>query len=195
MRLVQFSFRSLLVCTVISSVLFQCFELRAMGKEETQGGAWNEFTSQLDEQSQQRKTLGSSYIASGLLVAIGGIVGQQRSQDAPSRLVYGFSQGLGAFAFGYGLTQILVGEPNDSFHHALKSSNLSLSQRNQLTEVFLKQELERRELESRLNMITHSIVAGFNFYAARNETDSNTKSILVGLGVLNLIVGVTIPLL
>lgn len=192
MKLLPLSIRIL----ILTTLLVQTTAFHAMAKEEENpNGAWNELSLHLDEQSQQRKTLGSSYIASGLLVAIGGIIGQQRSQDAPSRLVYGLSQGLGAFAFGYGLTQLLVGDANESFYHALRSSNLSLSQRNQLTEVFLKQERERRELESRLNLITHSIVAGFNFYAARNEPDSNTKSILVGLGVLNLIVGVTVPLL
>lgn len=153
--------------------------------------SWESFAEQMAESRSRERVLGTSYIGSGLMVSIGGVIGQQETADSAGRFVFGLSQGLGAFAFGYGLQILMTGNEMDSFYIALNSASVSNEEKSRILAVYLNEERERLRILGNIQMSTHFLVAGLNFYSASLEADSNSKGVLNGLGLVNLLIGTT----
>lgn len=149
---------------------------------------WPSFERELERYRESQGIVGSSYIASGTAVAIGSLVGQQRTSDTASRFVFGVSQGLGLLAIGYGLQVLMTGNEYESFYEAARLAELTPQQRNTFIRAYLEREEERRRITRNIAIGTHLLIAGFNFYSAGIEQESGSKSLLTGIGVLNLAV-------
>lgn len=162
-----------------------------MEVQELSSPLWTKFENSIQEQNNRRRILGSSYVASGLVVTLGSLVGQRETVDPAGRFVFGLSQGVGAFAFGYGLQTLMAGNELDSLYLALKTSNASAEDKSRILAVYLSEEKERQRILRNIQIATHYFVAGLNFYSASLEKDSNTKSLLNSLGFLNVVIGTT----
>lgn len=147
---------------------------------------WPSFERELARYRETQGIIGSSYVASGVAVAIGSVVGQQRTTDTASRFVFGVSEGLGLLAIGYGLQVLMTGNEYESFYEAARLTELTPQQRNTFIRAYLEREEERRRITRNIAIGTHLLIAGFNFYSASIEQESGAKNLLAGIGALNL---------
>ncbi len=147
---------------------------------------WPSFERELERYRESQGIVGSSYIASGTAVAIGSLVGQQRTTDTASRFVFGISEGLGLLAIGYGIQVLMAGNEYESFYEAAQLAELTPQQRNTFIRAYLEREEQRRRMLRNIAIGTHVLIAGFNFYSSGIEQETGSKNLLTGIGVLNL---------
>lgn len=139
---------------------------------------WSEFDAFMKESERQHNEIGWSYIISGVLVAAGGTIGSQSTDDVGSKLVFGLSAGLGVGAAGYGAVKLMNGGDARSFYETLQESSLSTVQKDELVRGYLMREKEKAELLKRTRIVTHLVAAALNIYAASQEKEQTSKGFL-----------------
>ncbi|MFN7728717.1 MAG: hypothetical protein ACK5P7_06150 [Bdellovibrio sp.] len=161
--------------------------LQALAKprKSLQASDWDSFQSAILESELEDRKIGWSYIASGVLVTLGGIVGASSSGDSSSKLIYGLSQGFGVAATGYGTARLSIGNDYNSFYDSIEGSSLSKDQKNSLVRIFIESEREKREAIRKISIATHSAIGVLNLYSASREQDKDAKTALQFLAVVN----------
>lgn len=139
---------------------------------------WGQFDDFMKEGERRDKEIGWSYILSGVLVAAGGTLGAQATEDVGSKMVFGLSASLGVGAAGYGIIKLYNGSESKNFYETLKESSLSLAQKDELVRRYLMKEREKDQIMRTTRIVTHLVAAGLNFYAASQEKDQNAKNFL-----------------
>lgn len=152
---------------------------------------WTLFDQFMKKQEEEDQIKGLSYLVSGTLATVGGSIGYYESSDTFSRGAYALTQSLGILAIGYGASIYWTGNEFGSFYTAVKDSNLTNAQRNELLARFLKAEQIRYERDQAIRMSTHFLLAAVNFYASTRETDKDVKKLFQFLGGINLFLALT----
>ncbi len=139
---------------------------------------WSEFDAFMKESERQHREVGWSYIISGVLVAAGGTLGSQSTDDVGSKLVFGLSAGLGVGAAGYGALKLMNGGDARSFYETLQGSSLSTVEKDELVRGYLMREKEKAEIQKKTRIVTHLVAAALNIYAASQEKEQTAKGFL-----------------
>lgn len=165
---------------------FQAFAKTSLDEQMQDATDWPSFEKVAEQARKDDVTIGTSYLVSGALVALGGIAGANTAADDTSRFVFTLSQSLGVAGMGYGFAKLSFGNEYNSFYSALSSTRLTPDQRNELVRVFMEKEREKRAAVRRINIITHVLLGALNFYAASQEHDTQAKTFLQFFGGANL---------
>lgn len=157
----------------------------AKPRKSLQASDWESFQAAIIESEREDRKIGWSYIASGVLVTLGGIVGASSSGDSSSKLIYGLSQGFGVAAIGYGTARLSIGNDYNSFFDSIEGTPLSKDQKNSLVRIYMESEREKRETIRKINIATHSAIGVLNLYSASREQNKDAKTALQFLAVVN----------
>ncbi|WP_142699467.1 hypothetical protein [Bdellovibrio sp. ZAP7] len=185
--------RSLILTLLI---LTTCFAMQAnayMSDDNHYQGLpeWSEFRQFIKEQQEEDERLGLSYMISGGIAAVGGVIGYDLSNDPLSRSVYALTSTVGIAAIGLGASHYWTGNEYDSFFYALENSNISVQEKNRILQKYLEKEHDKREARRWIRVVTHSLIAVANFYSASRETNGDVKPIFVFLGTVNTVLAIS----
>lgn len=154
--------------------------------DETQFKSWSDFDQFMQESKLRHENEGVSYMVSGTLAVLGGTAGYASEGDPLGRLLLSLTQSIGVAAIAYGGEQYFLGSDYQSFYLSLKNSSISDRNRSEILTHFLENERKRRKTIRWTRVLSHSLIAGLNFYQASQENNQNLKTGLNVLGVLNL---------
>ncbi|WP_413580768.1 hypothetical protein [Bdellovibrio sp. HCB288] len=152
---------------------------------------WSDFREFVKQQQEEDERMGISYMISGGIAAVGGVVGYDLSNDPLSRSVYALTSTVGIAAIGLGASYYWTGNEYDSFYFALENSSISLQEKNRILQRFLERERDKRESRRWIRVVTHSLIAAANFYSASRETNGDVKPVFVFLGTVNTVLAVS----
>lgn len=152
---------------------------------------WTEFRQFMREQEAQDETLGLSYMISGSIAAVGGVIGYDRAEDPLSRSVYAITSTVGLAAIGLGASYYWAGNDYSSFYYAIEGSGVSLQERNRILQRYMEKEKEIRETRKWIRVVTHALIATTNFYSACHEKNTEVKPVFVFLGLANAVLAVS----
>ncbi len=139
---------------------------------------WSHFEQFMKESEHRDHDLGWSYVISGVLVGVGGVLGSQASQDTGSKLALGLATTLGIGAAGYGVLRLTTGNDYTNFYETLRQTSLTPSQRDELVRLYIEKERAKEKAVQTTRLVSLLVASGLNFYAASQEKDRNTKSFL-----------------
>jgi len=163
---------------------------RERSKEIEDAGSWKAFDEAMARVREKDRETGWSYVISGSLIAVGGVIGAQTSVDSSSKLIFGLSQSLGIIGIGYGVGKLTYGHEFNSFYESVKATPLTPEQRDSLVQRYLKEEKEKRDAIRKIALYTEIASAALNFYSASRESDQTTKRVLQFLGGVNVALAV-----
>lgn len=146
---------------------------------------WDSFHSYMSKRQREDHVLGTSYMISGVIATVGGVVGYYSSSDPLSRGVYAVAQSVGVAAIGYGANVYWIGNEYNSFYHAIEGSSLTREQKAEVLIRYLAQDREYRKKANWIQVATHSLIAVVNFYSAYREEDRTVRNLLYFLGGTN----------
>lgn len=149
---------------------------------------WDSFHKYMNEKQKEDRLTGVSYIISGTVATIGGVVGYYNSDDSFSRGVYAIAQSVGVAAIGYGANRYWNGNEYNSFFYAVEGAKLSSAQKVELLKRFLEKENEERAKTRWIKIATHSLIAVVNLYSAGREDDKNVRGVLSFLAGTNAVI-------
>jgi hypothetical protein len=149
---------------------------------------WKPFQKYMEVRQEDDRVLGASYLISGTVATLGGMLGYYASEDPFSRGVYAVAQSVGVAAIGYGASEYWIGNEYNSFYHAVDGSSLTMAQKGELLQRFLERDQEVRQRTRWIKVITHSLVAAVNLYNSTHESDKNVRGVLQFLGGTNAII-------
>ena len=175
-------------------IFFSSFSFAKVDRDELmyQGNSnWLEFKQFMEQRQEEDQKLGVSYLLSGALATVGGVVGYYSSEDAFSRGIYALSQSIGVAALGYGASYMWIGNEYNSFFYAVDGARLSPQQKNELLHRFLEREQLQRERQRWIKIATHSVIAAVNLYSATREEDKNIKTVFQFLAAANVVIALT----
>ncbi|MBO9666513.1 MAG: hypothetical protein J7501_06825 [Bdellovibrio sp.] len=152
---------------------------------------WSEFRGFVLEQQREDERLGLSYMISGGLAAVGGVVGYNLAEDPFSRSVYAITSTVGIAAIGLGASYYWTGNEYDSFYYALEHANISIQEKNAILKRYLEKERQWRENRRWIRVATHALIAVANFYSAAQEENSDVKSVFYFLGAANTVMAIS----
>lgn len=170
---------------IFMMMFFAALSARAEDSEIGYDGPaqWDSFQHYMNERHEEDRIRGLSYMISGTVATVGGVVGYFNSDDSFSRGVYAIAQSVGVAAIGYGANAYWNGNEYNSFYYAVEGSHLSGMQKAELLQRFLDKEREERHRARWIKVATHSLIAVANLYSASREQDRNVR------GVLNFLAG------
>ncbi len=148
---------------------------------------WSNFKSYMMERKNSDYINGLSYVISGSVATVGGIIGYETSQDPIAKAVFGLSQSIGIAAIGYGAYQWNIGSEHNSVYAALSRSKLSENQRNEFLENYFAHLKVTKKKTRLIQAVTHGLVAGLNGYYAAKEKNKDLKAafgFIAGINVL-----------
>jgi hypothetical protein len=129
---------------------------------------------------------GWAYIISGSIVLGFSIPATYLSSDPLAQAVYSISQTLGVAAVGYGSYLVLIDNEYTRFHHIITSlSDLSVHQKNHLSQAFLLENSDRARNVRKIRVITHGLTALLNFVSALTTSHVELQTALFFLGGIN----------
>lgn len=173
---------------LIFSLIFSGFHASAKTSRDEQLQAtadWRSFEEIVEQARAEDRTLGTSYLLSGALVALGGVAGAQSAGDDTSKLMFTLSQSLGIAGIGYGIAKLSFGNQYNSLYDALRDTSLTKEQRDQIVRIFMEREREKQQSMKHIKIITHILLGAVNLYAASKEENSNSKTFLQFFGGAN----------
>lgn len=149
---------------------------------------WDSFAKYMEQRQEEDRLLGTSYLISGTVATLGGMIGYANSEDPFSRGVYAIAQSVGVAAIGYGASHYWIGNEYNSFFYAVDGASLTPVQRNELLQRFLARDQEARQKTRWIKVVTHSIVAAVNLYNSTREQDKNVRGVLQFLAGTNAVI-------
>jgi hypothetical protein len=149
---------------------------------------WDSFDHYMQDRNEEDRVRGISYMVSGTIATIGGVIGYYGSSDSFSRGIYAVAQSVGVAAIGYGANTYWIGNEYNSFYYAVHGSSLSSSQKAELLQRFLERDHEQRRKATWIKVATHSLIAVANLYSASREDDKTVRGVLHFLAGTNAVI-------
>ena len=146
---------------------------------------WKGFEDFIKETDRQDKVDGYSYLISGTLASVGGLVGYYSSADTFAKAVYSISQTIGVAAIGFGGYKLFVGNENRVFYKTLRASNLSATEKDLLLFNYRLQKGAEEARVRKVKALTHGAIALLNIYNAMKEPHEDLKTALYFIGAVN----------
>lgn len=153
---------------------------------------WNKrlygFRQNLDED----KINGISYVVSGSLALLGGVIGSTVSVDPLESITYSLFQTIGIASIGYGAYKWKIGnEDRIIFQFINNTSNLSVQDKLKLLESYKAEKLKQNKEDRFIRSVTHGLISVVNFYNASLQDNNTAKNTLNFIGIANLLAFVT----
>lgn len=149
---------------------------------------WDEFAKGTVERIEKDRTDGVSYVLSGSLALIGGLVGQGLSVDPLEQGVYTIFQTIGIASIGFGVYQWKLGNDDRMFYETVSgASGLSAGQRDSLTTSYFGVRSNRDRQKRFIRALTHGLIAAVNIYGATQQKNDSIKNALYFVGGVNLL--------
>jgi hypothetical protein len=149
---------------------------------------WPSYKSFMESKIKQDQTVGNSYIISGSLGLLGGIVGASITNDPLEKAVYSVFQTIGIASIGYGSYRVSIGD-QDRFVFEVLNSNAQLtpSEKMSLLKSYYEIQHEQQLRNNRIRAITHGLIGGLNLYNASQLDKGGAQNTLVFIAVANLL--------
>ena len=159
---------------------------------KSSGPNWESFQAEMLRLKQSDSVTGISYMVSGGLAVVGGLVGYYGSQDLFAKAVYSISQSVGIAAVGYGSYMYSLGSEQRILFDTIEASrSLSLTQKNDLIQNYYAIQKDRERKGRLIKAITHGLVAAVNAYNATTTTSSDLKTTLYFVSGVNALAAIT----
>ncbi|MBX9769630.1 MAG: hypothetical protein K2X47_20300 [Bdellovibrionales bacterium] len=158
---------------------------------ELQTDDWKGFEDFIKETDRQDKIDGYSYLISGSLAAVGGLVGYYSSADNFAKAVYSISQTIGVAAIGFGGYKLFVGNENKLLYRSIKATNLSIADREMLLYNYRLQKGAEESRIRKVKALTHGAIALLNIYNAMRESNNDLRTALYFIGGVNFFAAVS----
>lgn len=181
-------FLKFLVMVVLSGVSSSALALSDLDDGYLGPAQWTTFDEYMKERNEDDRVRGLSYIFSGAIATIGGVVGYSSSTDSLSRGLYVITQSVGVAVIGYGANTYWLGNEYSSFYHALDGSSLSPAQKAEVLQRFLERDRAQRRRANWIKIATHSLIAVANLYSASHEEDKTVRGVLHFLAGTNAVI-------
>lgn len=152
---------------------------------------WEDFSYQVEQQKEKDRKNGLSYVISGSLALVGGLLGNGMSDDAAEKGIYTIFQTIGIASIGYGAYRWQIGGEERSLYQTLQYSNLTPIQKTQFLKAYLLQKADREKRDRLIRAITHSLIAALNFYNASTQKQDGLKNTLYFIGGANLLAAIS----
>lgn len=129
---------------------------------------------------------GWAYIISGSVALAVSIPAYYMSEDIFAKAIYSLGQTLGVVAVGYGSYLVLVADDYSRFVGVIdKARMLDQHEKNELAEVFLRENASRARNIRKIRVICHSLTAGLNFMSAATTGHRELQTALLFIGGIN----------
>ncbi len=172
--------------------LFFCFLLMcSIGKtyqseSDFSGQAsWIEYKAYMAVEKERHRDVGLSYLISGSIATVGGLIAYEAASDSLSRVLYAVTANVGIAAIGLGATYYWTSSEEEIFYDTLEGSSLNLQQKNELLARYLQKQRQQRDSRRWIQVATHALIAAANFYSAAQEENADVRSIFYFLGGAN----------
>ena len=152
---------------------------------------WDEFSKEVELQKQKDRRNGISYVISGSLALVGGILGNGVAEDTAEKGIYTVFQTIGVASIGYGAYTWQIGGEERSVYQTLQYSKLTPEQKSQFLRAYNFQRKEKEKRDRYIRAITHGLIAGLNFYNASQQKQDSLKNTLYFVGGVNLLAAVS----
>lgn len=152
---------------------------------------WEDFAKEVEQQKAKDRKNGLSYVISGSLALVGGILGNNVAEDTAEKGIYTVFQTIGVASIGYGAYTWQIGGEERSIYQTLQYSKLTPEQKTQFLRAYEYQRKEKEKRDRYIRAITHGLIAGLNFYNASQQKQDSLKSTLNFIGGVNLLAAVS----
>ncbi len=153
---------------------------------------WNEFDHKMKEKKQKDRVDGISYVVSGTLALVGGLLGQGASKDPLEKGVYTLFQSIGVASIGFGIYNWKLGDEDRWFYDIVESApSVSMQDRVAMVRSFNKTKASREKEQKFVRALTHGLIAALNIYGATQQTNESVKNALYFLGGVNTLAAIS----
>ena len=153
---------------------------------------WESFHAEMMTLKNNDSINGVSYMISGGIAVVGGLVGYYSSQDLFAKAVYSIAQSVGIGAVGYGAYMYSLGSDQRILFDTIEASrSLSLAQKNELIQNYYSIQKAREKKGRFIKALTHGLVAGVNAYNATTATSADLKTTLYFVSGVNALAALT----
>jgi hypothetical protein len=152
---------------------------------------YNNFKSYMLQQKDREYVSGLSYVVSGGIATIGGVIAYETSTDPIAKAVFSLSQSIGIAAIGYGALDWYNGNDYSSVFYALEHTRLTALERDRFMEKFFIKEKQRERQARIIKAVTHTLVAALNGYYAVRENNKDLKAAFYFIGGVNALVAIS----
>ncbi len=154
---------------------------------------WPEFKKEVQAIERRESSEGLSYVISGSLLLLGGLVGQNAAVDRGEKGVYILFQGIGVMSIGHGFSLRNVGSDLRVLGDALSQSrSLSVEERSDFLTNYHKIRTRQDRHLRKIRMLSHLQIAGLGIYNSTLQTNKDLQNALMLVGVANGLAALTI---
>lgn len=152
---------------------------------------WEDFSHEVELQKEVDRRNGISYLISGSLALVGGILGNRMTDDAAEKGIYTVFQTIGVASIGYGISIWQIGGEERGLYQTLQSARLAPEQKTQFLKAYNFQKKERERKDHIIRAVTHGLIAGLNIYNASEQKQEGLRNSLYFIGSVNLLASVS----
>ncbi len=154
---------------------------------ETQYNNWDDYYKELERIREQDKRNGISYIISGSLALVSGILADGSTSDPIEKGVYTLFQTIGVASIGYGSYQWQIGGEDRLIYNSLQLSKIPNDQKMQFLKSYRTIKAEQLKRERIVRAVTHGMISALNIYNASQQKNDSVKTSLNFIGAVNLL--------
>lgn len=149
---------------------------------------WHQYDVLSTKAIETDKMNGISYVISGSLALVGGLVGAGITTDPLEKGIYALFQTIGIASIGYGAYKWQVGDEQRVIMSSLRTTEeLNDQQRLAFLKVYYEEKKELSSKERNIKAITHGLIAALNFYNASQQKQDGVKNTLYFVGAANML--------
>ena len=152
---------------------------------------WPEFSLTAQQKLEDDRKNGLSYLISGSLALAGGMWGASIADDDIEKAIYTIFQSIGVASVGYGAYLWQVGGEQRTIYSTLESSRFTDDQKSHFLKAYSRHKRRIRQRDRLIRAVTHSLIAGLNFYNAGEQKESTLRTGLYFIGGVNLLAAVS----
>jgi len=173
-----------ILCLILS---LPCFSKTAFNPPlETE--SWQEYSKRIQIEKKQKMKEGMSYIISGTLELLGGVLAEANTLDPVEKGVYVLFESIGIASIGYGSYHYSVNSDEETLIESLKSvPNINDQTRLKIMKnYFINSEINRNK-EDRIRALTHGLISILNFYNGSQQKNETVRNTIFFIGGINLL--------
>lgn len=152
---------------------------------------WEDFSKEVELQKEKDRKNGLSYVISGSLALVGGILGNHVAEDSAEKGVYTVFQTIGVASIGYGAYTWQIGGEERSVYQTLQYSKLTPEQKTQFLRAYNYQRKEKEKRDRYIRAVTHGLIAVLNFYNASQQEQETLQSTFNFVGGFSLLAAIS----
>jgi len=153
---------------------------------------WIEFESQMKVSLEKDKKEGLSYMISGTLGLIGGMLAQSSTTDPLEKGIFTMSESIGLAAIGYGANKWMLGDEQRIIYDSIRNvKSINDQQRTDILYSYFERKKERERRESYIKAMTYGVISLVNIYSATQTTNESVRNGLYFIGGISALAAIT----